>query len=500
MSYSIAVDSAGGSYIAGYFNSTNVSFGNLLLTNSSPTTYDVFIAKYDPNGAVIWARRMGGTNDDRARSIAVDAQHNCYVTGRFVSTNFSIGGITLTNYSPNGNSSIFVAKFDASGNLLWARSPDRGYDQSGWQVTADGIGNCYVTGSFRGTNTFAGTNLISRGLTDVLLLKYDPHGNLLWVQQAGGNDTDTGTALALDASGNAYLLANFRSTNATFGNFLFSVNGNDTVQNMVVAKYNSVGNVIWAKQFGGTDIDAGNGIVVDRFGNCSITGDFRSTNLVFGDISLTKSAFGFTDIFVAKLNPDGDALWAKAGRGEYTDSSMGIAVDFAGNSYIAGFFQSSHLVFDALTLTNTEADLLNDADAFIAKFDSYGELLWGFQPIGTNEQRAFSIAVDSVASVYITGWTQGTNVLFGTFAATNAYLDSFVTKIDSDYPLLQIATTNSTVVISWPARKAGFTPEVTGDFQTWTPVAGTILTNNGRNVVTNDISGSKEFFRLKKPN
>jgi Beta-propeller repeat len=257
VSFSLAVDSVGNSYIGGYFNSTNVSFGNgVFITNVVTTAsppWDVFMAKYNPHGEIVWAKGFGGSDDDRARAIAVDSQGDCFVTGRFYSTNFSIGGVFLTNSVPRGNSAIFVAKFDGLGNLLWARVPDKGYSQSGSGIAVDSLGNCYVTGSFSGTNTFAGTNLISRGSTDVLLLKYDPSGNLLWAKRAGGNDLDAGAAVATDVSGNVCLLANIRGTNVIFDSFNFSADAGIVDQDIVVAKYDGLGRIIWAKEYGGTN-------------------------------------------------------------------------------------------------------------------------------------------------------------------------------------------------------------------------------------------------------
>jgi hypothetical protein len=503
VSYSMAVDDAGNSYIAGYFDSTNVNFGGgVWLTNTTPSIsppYDCFLAKYDSNGVVVWAKRFGGTDDDWVRNVAVDTDRNCYVTGRFVSTNFLIEGITLTNFSPNGNSSFFVAKFSSSGNLLWAKGPDRGYSQSGWKIAVAGSSNCYVVGYFSGTNTIAGTNLISRGSTDVLFLKYDAEGNLLWAQQAGGSYADDGAAVAVDAQGHVYLLANIRSTNAVFGSFTFSVNGTNTDQDMIVAKYDPAGHVVWAKQYGGLDLDYGRSIAVDKLGNCHLTGDYHSTNLVFGTNILTKTSFGFTDIFIAKLNSAGDALWARAAHGYATDSSMEIALDFAGNSYIAGFFQSPTLAFDTLILTNTEEGFLfEDADAFVAKFNPTGDLRWVVQPFGTNDQRAFSVAVDNADNAYITGWTQGTNVLFGDFSATNAYVDIFVAKIEADRPSLQIEKADTNVTIFWPANRLDFNLECSSNLLNWSPVVEPVIITNGCNIVTNSVSAGSGFFRLRK--
>lgn len=502
VSYSIAVDATGSSFIAGYFNSTNVNFGGVVLTNAGPQNYDGFVARYAPDGDLLWAKRFGGTNDEHAHSIAVDNQDDCYVAGYFYSTNCPIGNITLTNFAPNGNSSFFIAKFDSAGNVIWARGPDKGYSQAGYGIAVDALGNCYLAGQFSGTNTVGGTNLTSRGSSDVMLLKYNANGDLLWAQQGGGNSLDAGAGVTVDSQGNVYLLAVIRSTNATFGNFSFSVKGTNLDQDIIIAKYDSTGNIAWAQQFGGTDLDGGSGIALDKADNVFVTGGFSSSNLVFGATTLTNTGLMiYGTLYLAKLANDGTPLWAKAIRGSYMQGSQGVAVDFAGNSYIAGFFQSSNLVFDATVITNTEGGFENGADIFVAKYDPAGNLLWVAQPIGTNDQRAFSITLDATANAYITGWTQGTNVLFGNLATTNAYLDLFVAKMDSDYTFLQIGMSNSAPVISWPAaNRAGFIPEVTTNFKVWSAASGTIFTNNGWKFFTNTVPYRQAFFRLRQTN
>jgi hypothetical protein len=506
VSFSLAVDPAGNSYIAGYFNSTNISFGNgHLITNvsrSSSLPYDIFVAKFTPTGTIAWARGIGGSDDDRARAITVDPQGNCFVTGSSRSTNFVIGGVYLTNSFPHGNSAIFTAKFDGLGNLLWARGANKGTSQSGSGIAVDGFGNCFVTGSFNGTNTFAGTNLISRGNSDVLLLKYNPSGDLLWSTQAGGSGLDAGAAVVADVSGNAYLLANIRGTNAAFDNFSFSANAGDIDQDIIAAKYDSSGHVIWAKQYGGTDLDTGRSIALDRLGNCFIAGDFYSTNLVFGATTLTNwGEFAFGDVFLAKLNSTGNPLWARAAGGAAADSGSACTVDFAGNCYLTGYFQSENLAFGTVSLTNFDNSALNDADAFVAKFAAGGETLWLSPMSGPKDQRAFGIGVDSSANVYATGWTMGTNVLFGTLAATNQYLDIFLTKLDSDFPILQIATIGSNAVISWPTNKTAFVAQYSTNLfnpNGWANTAGGPILLNGRYVVTNQIDSGKKFYRLRR--
>ena len=485
VSRQIAVDDAGNSYVIGSFNSTNFPIGGFVLTNnfpSSPNPWDGFIAKYDTAGKVVWAMEFGGTNNDRGGGIAVDTNRNCYVTGYFSSSNFHIGGVTLTNYSPNGNNSLFVARLDTDGNLLWAHGPDAGYSSSGYQVAADNAGNCYVTGNFSGTNTFGGIRMVSSGSSDAFLLKYDHAGNLLWAQQAGGNSLDGGIAVALNPAGDPYMLADIRSTNASFGGFVLSVRGTNTCQDFVVAKYDPSGNVIWAKVFGGTSIDSATGIAVDRSSNCYITGDTSSSNVYFGSIVLSNAYHLLPDtaLYIAKLDPFGNPVWAVTGQADNNNvGSTGIAMDPFGNAYITGFFLSATLALGGGTLTNTEPNPIDGgpADIFVARFDPYGQLMRIVQVTGTNDQRALSIAVDSKAIPYITGWTQGTNVLFGSIAVTNAYLDLFVAKLDPDYPMLQTrldkgVNNPDTLFVYWPVNKTGgaiATLESSTNYVDWWP-------------------------------
>jgi len=515
----IVVDDTGSSYIVGSFNSSNIVFGGKSITNTLRTafsTWDTFVVKYDTTSAVVWALKLGGTNDDRGGGIAVDAQHNVYVTGYFESTNFYVGAMTLTNRAPSGNSSLFVAKFDSLAHLVWADSPRQStYSSSGSRVAVDGAGNVYVAGSFRGTNDFGGTNLIGQGYSDALLLKYDSTGHVLWARRAGGEDMDGASGLALDADGNVYLLANIRSTNAVFGAFTFAVKGTNTCQNMVVAKYDPAGTVLWAKQYGGTDIDAGADIALGPKTNCYITGTFMSSNLVFGGTTLSDpKGVPYGDIFVAVLNRNGDPQSAWAVHGDWSVGSTALAVDPVGNCYITGFFLGTNLVFtsgwqNGVTLANSDTNFFaGSADAYVAKFTADGNLMRVFQPVGLNDQRAFSLAVDAKGVPYVTGWTMGTNVMFGSFAATNAYLDMFVGKLDPGYPVLRMETEASSgfavpgmVMLSFrwdETGSAGVNVEFSTNLMTWSDatVFQTIV-GMGRSYPLILKTGDRTYYRLR---
>ena len=506
----IAVDSAGNSYVAGSFDSSNCPFGNIILTNTLKAVYppwDGFLAKYDTSGKIQWAVKFGGTNDDKGDGLAVDAQSNCYVTGWFESTNFYIGNVTLTNYAPYGNPCLFVAKYNSSGQLLWAQGAGPGYFSAGVNIVVDTGGNSYVAGYFAETNQFGGSTLASQGIRNIVLLKYDANGNQLWVKPAGGSPgADTPGGLALDSGNNIYLLANIRSTNAAFGNFTFSVAGTNGGQNIVVAKYDPSGNVLWAREYGGTSVESGTGIAVGPGTNCFFTGSYTSTNFTIGNTTFHGSGSGIIPgILVAVLNAYGNPYSAWAIGGDGTIGSTGIAADPVGNCYVAGFFGGTNLFFNSgwlslVTLTNFMTNYPSTADAFVAKFDNYGNTIHVYQALGLGDQRAFSVAVDTSATPYATGWTMGTNVMFGSLAATNAYIDLFVGKLDPHLPGLQIvngditypAGDSSKVTVSWPVLETGAanaTLECSTDLVTWTTP----------NEVGNIYGGGNNYLIIQKP-
>ncbi|MCE2835377.1 MAG: SBBP repeat-containing protein, partial [Chitinophagaceae bacterium] len=191
--YSLALDGSGNVIVTGVFSRT-VDFdpgeGTSNLTAAGTSNEDIFVAKYDASGNYVWAIGMGGTNGDVGRSVAVDGSGNVLVTGYFQGTVDFDPGPGTSNLTSAGSSDIYLAKYDASGNYVWAKrmgSTSQDYVQS---IAVDGSGNMLLTGSFQGTVDFdpgAGTsNLTSAGSSDIYLAKYDASGNYVWANGMGG--------------------------------------------------------------------------------------------------------------------------------------------------------------------------------------------------------------------------------------------------------------------------------------------------------------------------
>ncbi|MFA7028830.1 MAG: SBBP repeat-containing protein, partial [Candidatus Cloacimonadaceae bacterium] len=216
-----------------------------------------------------------------------------------------------------------------------------------------------------------------------------------WAKQAGGTDYDFGQDIAIDSSGNSYITGYFPG-NASFGTTELTSSGGIDI---FVAKLDSDGNWLWAQKAGGTSDDGGYSIAIDSSGNSYVTGYFHST-ASFGNITLTSS--GSYDIFVAKLDSNGNWLWAKKAGGTSDDYGYSITIDFSGNSYVTGYFYST-ASFGTTTLTSS-----GDCDIFVAKMDSSGNWLWAKKAGGTYSDEGWGIAIDSSGNSYVTGYFEGT--------------------------------------------------------------------------------------------
>ena len=354
----VAVDAAGNVYVTGFFESTNLSFDNVTITNSGGR--DVFLAEYDTQGNALWARNAGGTTYDSANAIAVDVASNVYVTGVFLSPTISFGGRTLTN---SGGGDVFVAKYDSSGSLLWAERGGGNDTDAGDGIAIDPVGNVYVTGDFySGTARFGDLAITNTnpGSSDMFLAKYDAAGNILWARAGGGSGNDYGKGVVADGVNSVFVTGSFDSPIASLGGVLVTNFGGYDV---LLAKYDSSGNVLWAKGAGGSDgFEEATGIARDDVGNVYITGSFTAPIVAFDDVTLSNR--GASDIFVAKYDSAGNVSWAKSAGGKDADQSFGVGVDEANNVHIAGGFESATASFGSLTLTNAT---LNNYDIFLAK-------------------------------------------------------------------------------------------------------------------------------------
>ncbi len=289
-----------------------------------------------------------------------------------------------------------IANNDPMLNVDWAKQ--FGGRGNGYRyLDVDGDGNTYVTGWFPGTLTFGDDTLTPKGNGDIFVTKFDKDGNPEWAKNFGGT-SESIKDIVVDDAGNTFFTGRFSDT-ATFGNTTLEGGDNGSI---FVSKLDDKGNTLWAKKFSNnnTSTFSGNnisGINIDDKGNTYITGSFTGI-ITFGNTTLESGKR--EDIFVAKLDNKGDAVWATDfGSDDGFDASSDIVVDAEGNSYIAGRFDNT------ITFGSTILEGGKSGNPFAAKFDSNGDLLWATDFDGGNDgyDKAYGIALDSEGNAYIIG-------------------------------------------------------------------------------------------------
>jgi len=489
----IAVDGSGNIYITGYTTSEDLpatggtvqaTYGGGIASHQS--TGDVFLAKYTASGTLAFVTYLGGNADDVGMGIAVDTAGNSYITGYTNSTNFrTTAGVVQSTFGGQGRSSTyheggdaFVVKLNPSGNsLLYSTFVGGSLDERGIAIAIDTAGNAYVTGQTISTNfpvrtpaiqgTFGGgvfTDIWHGG--DAFVFKLNPNATqLVYSTYLGGNSFDAGTAIAVDAAGNAYVGGTTGSTNfpVTAGAFQTKHGGtaSDSIQPVFkfgdgfIAKINPAGTaLVYSTFLGGSRDDGVGALAVDATGAVYVTGlssspDFPVTSTAAQrTYSGPNTASGYMlwgDGIVAKLNPAGSGLlYATYFGGSGDDVGWAIAIDAAGNAYVGGQTTSTNIKVsdDALQKTYGGQGGQSQAagDGIFLKVNPAGSAFTYVSYMGGSGDDAIGgVALDAAGAAYVTGTTVSANFPVSSNASQKAYAgrsavgliagDAFVSKI-----------------------------------------------------------------------
>ncbi len=353
LGHGLSVDDLGNVYIAGYFGLT-ATFGATTLVSSGSN--DIFVAKLDTNGGWLWAVKAGGTGTDInwLGSIALDPAGNVFVCGWFGSPTITFGATTLTLTGGGVVYDTFVAKLDTNGNWLWAvQTTGTAIVKYALAIATDSVGNAYIAGNFGSAgNAVYGTTTLTNIATsnDIIVAKISSGGTWLWAIRGGGTVDDQSYSITLDPTGNIYITGLFSSPTCKLGNTILTRAG---VVDALIAKISPNGSWMWAVRAGGTSADRGWAVTVDTAGNVYTVGAFSDT-ATFGPITLVAS--GGSYMYLAKLDTNGNWLWAYQVGGGISDAVYGVSVDPSGVIYIAGVFNTTSS-FGSFTLTATNQEV-----------------------------------------------------------------------------------------------------------------------------------------------
>lgn len=420
---SITKDVYGNIYVTGAFSSSSITFGTTTLINVDFTgnSTDIYIVKYDALGNVLWARGGGGNGQDVGNSVTTDASGNVYITGEYDSPSIILGADTLINV---GDNDIFIVKYDAFGNLVWAKGTGGTLGEECNSISADSFGNVFITGSYYNSISFESITLANAGGMDMFITKYDALGNVLWAKNAGGIGLDRGSSTATDVYGNVYVLGTYyNSSSIVFGAITLT---NAGIRDIFIVKYDASGNVIWAKGEGGSEEDSGSSIATDATGNVYVTGYYYSPTISFGTITITHSIFSSANVFVVKYDSSGNALWAKVSGSSGSASGLSVNTDAFNNVYVTGYFNYS-VNFGSDTLTS-----IGIYDIFMVKYDSSGNAIWAQGIGGAQWEWGNAITSDAYGNVYVTGKFSSNTISFDTFTLNNSGgWDMFIAKLNA---------------------------------------------------------------------
>jgi len=508
----LTTDNAGNIYMTGETFSPSLNFGNGIILSAPGLTgtgnCEFFLTKFDLFGNAIWSKRGGGSLTDRGYGVVIDNSGNLVVAGHYYGT-ATFDTVTRTSA---GNLDAFIAKYDTSGNLLWFREGRDVAQSSVRGLAYDNNGNTVITGYFGSstapTITFDNVILTTAGQRDIFLAKYNADGVIQWGVSAGGVKTgEEAKAVASDASGNIYITGMFVDT-ASFGNITLIGNGNSDI---FIAKYNSQGQIQWAKNAGGPNADIGYTISVDKNGNLFVGGSFDSL-ATFGANIVYANGDTLTDAFVALFDTDGNFKWVKTFGGENSDNCSKLITDTEGNCYAFGNFRSTALSgakFGNLTLN---AASIGFDDVYFMKLSPTSEILWIKQAGGDDIDRITDATMNSKGKILTAGYYKnylkiGTDSLK---AAGNE--DIFLSQIGNNIVPVELTSfsakyQNGDIIMNWSTatekNNYGFDIERSKDNIVFFKIGfikgnGTVTEERNYSFSDNAINTGKYFYRLKQ--
>ena len=416
----IIVDKNGNSYITGSFEGT-LQIGHQSV--NSVGREDAFLAKFDTKGELIWIVREGGEDVERGSHLCFDKTGNLYLTGEFEGRT-SLGNkvFTESEYA----FSTFVIKYDTAGNfknVFIIPSKDEGINKVSAVITSaayDSADNLLLTGSF-------GRYIESQGIQPIgekgepLITLVDTSGNAKWTVNSGGVFGLHPQDIAIDDENNFYITG-------YIGNYGYitsgiEVNIGDSIMTITdgsdifLVKLNYNGEVIWTKTLSQGIFDGGYAIHINQNDELFIT----------GSITTQEGSSNELRFFISKWDLDGNLIWLKLTTGDKVNQGIDIAADYEGNSYVLGIYNGL-IYFDSLSI-NTPG---SNPQVFMVKYDNSGNAIWVTNLKGSRDSylHASAMDMDPFNNLYITGHyiyqiSAGNSVLFNP-AGYNLYISAII--------------------------------------------------------------------------
>ncbi|WP_201293646.1 NHL repeat-containing protein, partial [Tenacibaculum maritimum] len=432
-------------YVTGSFSETvdfDMSEGEKLLTSNDRTdpftlkmsvgedevvveeeivedNYD-YVNEVDPQDLELtWAKQIKGADSNSGNYVTTDLNDNTYIVGKFANfTDFNPtekGGILKTD----GERDVYIQKRNSNGKHVWAKQIKGTSARNVGRVITDYENNIYIIGIFKGKADFdlgEGEKwLAAKGNSDIFILKLDPEGNTIWVEQisTGGSflhqSADTGS-IAIGTDNNLYVTGFFRdSLSATIGGQ--SINFSSERESVFILKMGLDGGLKWANQFEGKGATYANSLSLDQDNSIYISGHFTASvdfDPSAGEYLLKTEGKRERAMFIAKLDTEGNFKWAKKIKGAMVNSGGSLANDARNNLYVSGRFSGTIDINPNEGVYHLTALPRYGSNSFILKLTSAGAFLWATPTRSDKFCMLNEIVVDKEGYSYGLGFFSGT--------------------------------------------------------------------------------------------
>lgn len=374
-----------GGYIVGgeFFKTITLENGEVFVNNKRITNEiysDGLIVKYNRAGKIEWAKAVGGDNgpnDDTIKSVAVTTDGGYIVGGNFQSPSIMLDdGITLTNTTTYNQNDVMLIKYDGDGNIMWAKNIGGTGSDSIKTIAATIDGGFIVGGNFASTSITLenGIKLVNNGYSDGMIIKYDCDGNIEWAKIIGGPGDDLINSITVSLDNSYIFGGSFTSNIITLDNVEVLTNTKNNYSDGMIIKLNYDGNLEWSKKIGGTKDDKINSVAVTTEGDYIVGGSFNSTTITLDNGEQLKNG-DYSSGMIIKYDKTGTAKWAKNIKGFVYTSINSVVTAPDGGILVGGDFS---LNTGVLNLENGES--FNNrglTDWLVMKYDSEGKTEWG---------------------------------------------------------------------------------------------------------------------------
>jgi len=390
-----------------------------------------------------WALTWGGTNTDSSRAVLIASSGDIYVAGSYMGTIDVDPGSGTSNLTSNGDSDIYLSRFDSDGVFGWSLSFGGTNNEYCSAMAEDSSGNLYLTGGYMDTVDFdPGSGVTSRtsaGDVDAFMAMFDPDGNFMWVETWGGTANDGASALIIDSTNHIWVGGGFSDTVDFDPGAATDDRTSNGVQDAYISLFNSTGTWNDVLVWGGTGHDGCTVLELDSAGNVYAGGFFRDTvDFDPGSGTTSFASAGDSDAYLNVFDSSGGFLWTLTWGGTSFDTSYDIAINGSGMIYVTGIF-SATVDFDPGATTDSHTSA-GSYDAYLSVLDTSGNFQSAYSWGGTGQDSGDYITLDSTGNIYVAG-KFADSVDFDPGAGSKTIVsegdrDIFLSKFDSSFNLL----------------------------------------------------------------